>query len=167
MEDKREQSCTPKEWDTCRVEKMGCRGCYYDVPKHILTNKEQSLNQHVLTRPPIFNPNELPPHSQYNIPPVKLNDPHDYGSEIKIPEIADTKKCLHCSGENPVYCETCYQLLVTRITALNALEYSHLPKNTVLEFMDALRNIIISGEKDELKLNKIMQTIIFYERELK
>lgn len=22
--------CTSKEWDTCRVEKMGCRGCYYD-----------------------------------------------------------------------------------------------------------------------------------------
>jgi hypothetical protein len=20
--------CTGKEWDTCRVEKMGCRGCY-------------------------------------------------------------------------------------------------------------------------------------------
>lgn len=146
MEDKREQSCTPKEWDTCRVEKMGCRGCYYDIPKHILTNKEQP---YIIVKP-------------Y----VELKK--QYGSdEIKIPKIADTKKCLHCGGENPVYCETCYQLLVTRITALNALEYSHLPKNTVLEFMDALRNIIISGEKDELKLNKIMQTIIFYERELK
>lgn len=22
--------CTGKEWDTCRVEKMGCTGCYYD-----------------------------------------------------------------------------------------------------------------------------------------
>ncbi len=22
--------CTGKEWDTCRVEKMGCKGCYYD-----------------------------------------------------------------------------------------------------------------------------------------
>lgn len=21
--------CTGKEWDTCRVEKMGCPGCYY------------------------------------------------------------------------------------------------------------------------------------------
>lgn len=21
--------CTGKEWDTCRVEKMGCKGCYY------------------------------------------------------------------------------------------------------------------------------------------
>lgn len=146
MEDKREQSCTPKEWDTCRVEKMGCRGCYYDIPKHILTNKEQP---YIIVKP-------------Y----VELKK--QYGSdEIKIPKIADTKKCLHCGGENPVYCETCYQLLVTGITALNALEYSHLPKNTVLEFMDALRNIIISGEKDELKLNKIMQTIIFYERELK
>lgn len=25
--------CTGKEWDTCRVEKMGCRGCYYDEKK--------------------------------------------------------------------------------------------------------------------------------------
>lgn len=162
MEDKREQSCTPKEWDTCRVEKMGCRGCYYDIPKHILTNKEQPLNQHVLTEPPIFSK------AQDIIVKPYVELKKQYGSdEIKIPKIADTKRCLHCNGENPVYCETCYQLLVTRITALNALEYSHLPKNTVLEFMDALRNIIISGEKDELKLNKIMQTIIFYERELK
>lgn len=22
--------CTGKEWDTCRVEKMGCKGCYYN-----------------------------------------------------------------------------------------------------------------------------------------
>lgn len=22
--------CTGKEWDTCRVEKMGCAGCYYN-----------------------------------------------------------------------------------------------------------------------------------------
>lgn len=22
--------CTGKEWDTCRVEKRGCNGCYYD-----------------------------------------------------------------------------------------------------------------------------------------
>ena len=22
--------CTDKEWDTCQVEKMGCKGCYYD-----------------------------------------------------------------------------------------------------------------------------------------
>ena len=22
--------CTSKEWDNCRVEKMGCSGCYYN-----------------------------------------------------------------------------------------------------------------------------------------
>lgn len=22
--------CTGKQWDSCRVEKMGCKGCYYD-----------------------------------------------------------------------------------------------------------------------------------------
>ena len=25
--------CTDKEWQTCRVEKMGCEGCYYDDSK--------------------------------------------------------------------------------------------------------------------------------------
>jgi hypothetical protein len=25
--------CTGKEQDTCRVEKMGCDGCYYDESK--------------------------------------------------------------------------------------------------------------------------------------
>lgn len=28
MENKKE--CTDKEWQHCRVEKMGCNGCYYD-----------------------------------------------------------------------------------------------------------------------------------------
>lgn len=150
MEDEREQTCTPKEWNTCRVEKMGCRGCYYDAPIHILTNKEQTLNQHVLRKTP-----------------VTLKEQYGYDCEIKIPEIANTKKCLHCNSGKPVYCEACYNLLITKITELNALEYSNFPKNTVLKFMNALRDIIISGEKDELKLNKIMQTIIFYEKELK
>ena len=27
--------CTGKEWDHCRVEKMGCTGCYYDDDKEI------------------------------------------------------------------------------------------------------------------------------------
>lgn len=150
MKDEREQTCTPKEWNTCRVEKMGCRGCYYDAPIHILTNKEQTLNQHVLRKTP-----------------VTLKEQYGYGCEIKIPEIVDIKKCLHCNNGKPVYCEACYNLLITKITELNALEHSNFPKNTVLKFMNALRDIIISGEKDELKLNKIMQTIIFYEKELK
>lgn len=33
--------CTGKEWDTCRVEKMGCRGCYYDEKKFIEFTKDQ------------------------------------------------------------------------------------------------------------------------------
>lgn len=28
--------CTGKEWDTCRVEKMGCNGCYYDKELKII-----------------------------------------------------------------------------------------------------------------------------------
>lgn len=34
--------CTGKEWDTCRVEKIGCTGCYYDeieVDEYIRTEK--------------------------------------------------------------------------------------------------------------------------------
>lgn len=26
----KQMKCTGKEWDTCRVEKMGCKGCYYN-----------------------------------------------------------------------------------------------------------------------------------------
>lgn len=33
--------CTGKEWDTCRVEKMGCHGCYYDEKKFIEFTKDQ------------------------------------------------------------------------------------------------------------------------------
>lgn len=24
------EKCTGKQWDSCRVEKMGCSGCYYE-----------------------------------------------------------------------------------------------------------------------------------------
>ncbi len=29
MADILKEQCTPKEWNTCRVEKMGCDGCHY------------------------------------------------------------------------------------------------------------------------------------------
>lgn len=32
--------CTGKEWDTCRVEKMGCKGCYYSEGKELVGNSE-------------------------------------------------------------------------------------------------------------------------------
>ena len=27
--------CSDKEWQHCRVEKMGCKGCYYDEADNI------------------------------------------------------------------------------------------------------------------------------------
>lgn len=35
--------CSGKEWDTCRVEKMGCKGCYYDENKN--KEKEKRLKK--------------------------------------------------------------------------------------------------------------------------
>ena len=37
--------CTEKEWDTCRVEKMGCKGCYYNEKEFVtFTNDEEGIN---------------------------------------------------------------------------------------------------------------------------
>ena len=36
--------CTDKEQDTCRVEKMGCEGCYYDDSGDIKLNTEEMLD---------------------------------------------------------------------------------------------------------------------------
>ena len=37
--------CTGKEWDTCRVEKMGCKGCYYDEKEFVtFTKDEEAIN---------------------------------------------------------------------------------------------------------------------------
>lgn len=33
--------CGDKEWQHCRVEKMGCNGCYYDENTNALLNKEE------------------------------------------------------------------------------------------------------------------------------
>lgn len=35
--------CTGKEWDTCRVEKMGCPGCYYTDEIYCKYNKERRI----------------------------------------------------------------------------------------------------------------------------
>lgn len=32
-----------------------------------------------------------------------------------IPKEVDTKKCLHCAKGEPMYCEDCYQKLITKI----------------------------------------------------
>ena len=36
--------CTGKEWDTCRVEKMGCPGCYFDDEVFFKYNPRQEEN---------------------------------------------------------------------------------------------------------------------------
>lgn len=41
--------CTGKEWDTCRVEKMGCSGCYYtdEVYKKYNMRKDENDEQEI------------------------------------------------------------------------------------------------------------------------
>lgn len=38
-------TCTPKEWDTCRVEKMGCPGCYYCKKWKEIKNEPRESNR--------------------------------------------------------------------------------------------------------------------------
>ena len=38
--------CTGKEWDTCRVEKMGCPGCYH----YKIVRKEKEDEQKISER---------------------------------------------------------------------------------------------------------------------
>lgn len=37
--------CTDKEWDHCRVEKMGCRGCYYSEMEENIKEDVEILNK--------------------------------------------------------------------------------------------------------------------------
>lgn len=44
--------CTGKEWDHCRVEKMGCKGCYYDeknqeIEDYINNMSEEEMNDFI------------------------------------------------------------------------------------------------------------------------
>ena len=41
--------CTGKEWDTCRVEKMGCTGCHYN--ERIKLNFSKNGEGQVLAEP--------------------------------------------------------------------------------------------------------------------
>ena len=82
-----------------------------------------------------------------------------------IPKELDPSKCRHCGGDQPAYCEECYQLLVNRITCLQAIGHDVVSKNSVLEFMDGLRNILLSGERPEIKLDNIKSLYIQYDKE--
>lgn len=37
--------CTGKEWDHCRVEKMGCKGCYYNDDRTEINNAVKILKE--------------------------------------------------------------------------------------------------------------------------
>lgn len=161
-ENSMKQSCTPKEWDGCRVEKMGCEGCTYDVnkskvvlfPKHKLTTKEEPINQH---------PDMVKLTAKVSSLEAAINATGEMLGVI-LKEL-DPSKCRHCGGDQPAYCETCYQLLINKIMCLQATEHDHIAKNSVLEFMDALRNILLNGEIADSKLNKIQALYIQYIKE--
>ena len=152
------QTCTPKEWDGCRVEKMGCEGCSYDVnknkivqfPKNRIVSEQKIESAKLNIKAPDLN--------------VAINvRPND--NIGVIPKELDPSKCRHCGGDQPAYCEECYQLLVNRITCLQAIGHDAVSKNSVLEFMDGLRNILLSGERPEIKLDNIKSLYIQYDKE--
>ena len=152
------QTCTPKEWDGCRVEKMGCEGCSYDVnknkivqfPKNRIVGKQKIESAKLNIKAPDLN--------------VAINV-RPNGNIGVIPKELDPSKCRHCGGDQPAYCEECYQLLVNRITCLQVLGHDAVSKNSVLEFMDGLRNILLSGERPEIKLDNIKSLYIQYDKE--
>jgi len=47
--------CTGKEWDHCRVEKMGCRGCYYDESKMNYQENDKKLIESANCKYYVFN----------------------------------------------------------------------------------------------------------------
>lgn len=42
--------CDDKEWQHCRVEKMGCTGCYYDEKKRIVVRHIKGLEKQIMGR---------------------------------------------------------------------------------------------------------------------
>lgn len=142
------QTCTPKEWDHCRVEKMGCPGCYYDNN----ASKKDSTSLKIRAEE------------------VKLR----YDGELKIPEYEEqpcipddcnTHFCLHCGKGIPSYCENCYQMIILKNSSLQLQLNCSFPKNTVLEFLDAMRSILINGERPELQINELSKLYIQYGEE--
>ena len=152
------QTCTPKEWDGCRVEKMGCEGCSYDVnknnivqfPKNRIVGEQKIESAKLNIKAPDLN--------------VAINVRPNSNIGV-IPKELDPSKCRHCGGDQPAYCEECYQLLVNRITCLQVLGHDAISKNSVLEFMDGLRNILLSDERPEIKLDNIKSLYIQYDKE--
>lgn len=157
-ENSTKQSCTPKEWDGCRVEKMGCKGCTYDVNKNKIV---QFPKNRIVSEQKIES-------AKLNIKAPDLNvaiNVRPNGNIGVIPKELDPSKCRHCGGDQPAYCEECYQLLVNRITCLQAIGHDAVSKNSILEFMDGLRNILLSGERPEIKLDNIKSLYIQYDKE--
>ena len=152
------QTCTPKEWDGCRVEKMGCEGCNYDVNKNKIVQfpKNRIVGEQKIES------------AKLNIKAPDLNvaiNVRPNGNIGVMPKELDPSKCRHCGGDQPAYCEECYQLLVNKITCLQVLGHDAVSKNSVLEFMDGLRNILLSGERPEIKLDNIKSLYIQYDKE--
>lgn len=168
------QTCTPKEWDGCRVEKMGCEGCTYDVnknkivqfPKNRIVGEQKIESAELNIKAPDLNVAiNVRPNSNIGVIPNDNIGVRPNGNIGVIPKELDPSKCRHCGGDQPAYCEECYQLLVNRITCLQAIGHDAISKNSVLEFMNGLRNILLSGERPEIKLDNIKSLYIQYDKE--
>lgn len=79
------QDCTPKQWDHCRVEKMGCGGCYYDHGIHSNTKHPYEVNT-------------------LRIP--------EAGDSIKCLHCGSVIAQIGLGV--PIYCEVCYQDILTK-----------------------------------------------------
>jgi hypothetical protein len=189
---------TPDDWDSCRVEKMGCDGCYYyqtmtplkpcncckDNSMYMGKEKMENMikstinDRHTLAGlKPIKNiefrkgpdgRTEIIQHTEPKQPieEVKLDTDnlllgkHNIdGFDAYLP-----LSCMHCGEGTPLYCENCYQELI----ADNArMQYKIICTNTIREYLDAMKNILISGELAEKKLQKLMTLYIQYNDEFR
>lgn len=99
--------CKPDDWNSCNVEKMTCKGCHFenDENRFCSSVKLKYKNELVVPKEPELRDDAID--SLVN----SLND---------ISKLINKSKCVRCNGDEPLYCEKCYQDLV----ALN-LQYQN------------------------------------------
>lgn len=96
--------CGEKERETCNVEKLGCKNCYYD-------ETEERMKDILKSFVDLAGESSIAKDLKDDIKATRwaINKIERLEQEL---EHYKNKKCLHCGSNEANYCEQCYQDLI-------------------------------------------------------
>ena len=139
--------CKPKDWDWCRVEKMGCEGCYFNNDNNRYKEMNKTWNKAA--------------HSTTDFCDALILAMQNTGKQFGIKKEIDENKCYVCGNAEPHYCEGCYQKLIENNLKMSIELRDHVSKTYVGSVYDRIMKVLIDDKlEDNYKVNALITLMI-------